>query len=81
MQNIVDKLSASLQVKVKDIASKKVEVQRLCNGQLPNSNDFPFKKDFEQLSNLNVEQIYEAIVEFQARLECMKNLNSEVILI
>ncbi|XP_064544935.1 structural maintenance of chromosomes protein 5 [Drosophila montana] len=75
----VDKLAASLQVKVKDIASKKVEVQRLCNGQLPISNDFPFKNDFEQLSNLNVEQIYEAIVEFQARLECMKNLNSEAI--
>lgn len=56
-----------------------MELRCLCNGNLPSNTDFPFKNDFDQIRNLSLEQIYEAILDFQARLDCMKNLNSEVI--
>lgn len=75
----VEKMEKSLQSQAKEIESKTEEVRRLCNGQLPTSKDFAFKSEFQVLSRLDLEQIREAIVEFQARLECMRDVNSEEI--
>lgn len=68
-----------MKLQAQDNESKTSEVQRLCNGHLPVNKDFAFKTEFEELSRLDLDQIREAIVEFQARLECMKDVNSEVI--
>ncbi|EDV90246.1 GH23715 [Drosophila grimshawi] len=75
----VEKLTGLLQAQLQEISSKTVEVKRLCNGQLPSSESFPFKSDFEKILSLSLEQILEAIIDFQARLECMKNCDSEVL--
>lgn len=61
-----------------EIEAKTSEVQRLCNGKLPTHNDFAYKAEFNEISSLNLEQIREAVIEFQARLECMRNVDSEV---
>ncbi|XP_017860819.1 PREDICTED: uncharacterized protein LOC108612447, partial [Drosophila arizonae] len=76
---LVNRLTVLVQITSQQIDSKAVELRCLCNGNLPSNNDFPFKTDFEKIRNLSLEQIYEAILDYQARLDCMKNLNSEVI--
>jgi len=57
---------------------RKSDIQRLCDGEIPTSTKFPFKKEFRDLENLDLPGILEAIHDFQARLECMKSVNSEV---
>ncbi|EDW19752.2 uncharacterized protein Dmoj_GI11335 [Drosophila mojavensis] len=76
---LVNRLTGVVQITSQQINSKAVELRCLCNGNLPSNNDFPFKTDFDKIRNLTVEQIYEAILDYQARLDCMKNLNSEAI--
>ncbi|KAH8370365.1 hypothetical protein KR093_003157, partial [Drosophila rubida] len=76
---IVEKLTKSLDTQTESIQSKTEEVRNLCNGKLPTHKDFPFKIEFSEISQLDIEQIREAIVEFQARLECMVNVNPEAI--
>ncbi|XP_060660787.1 structural maintenance of chromosomes protein 5 [Drosophila nasuta] len=75
----VEKITKSLETHTESIQSKTEELQSLCNGKLPSSKDFPFKSEFRDLSKLHIEQIHEAIVEFQARLECMANVNPQAI--
>ncbi|ALC44295.1 Smc5 [Drosophila busckii] len=75
----INRLESQLQNQLQAIKSKAQEVKKLCNGELPMSNNFPFKAEFEELVNTSIEQINDAIVEFQARLECMKNVNPEAL--
>ncbi|KAH8299636.1 hypothetical protein KR044_003821, partial [Drosophila immigrans] len=76
---LVEKLTKSLETQTENIQSKTEEVRSLCNGKLPSNKDFPFKSQFSEISQLDIEQIREALVEFQARLECMVNVNPEAI--
>ncbi|KAH8396756.1 hypothetical protein KR215_003906, partial [Drosophila sulfurigaster] len=75
----VEKITKSLETHTESIQSKTEQLQSLCNGKLPSSKDFPFKSEFRDLSKLDIEQIREAIVEFQARLECMANVNPQAV--
>ncbi|KAH8258805.1 hypothetical protein KR038_009819 [Drosophila bunnanda] len=74
-----EQLLQSLEVQMNDIGKRKSEIQRLCNGELPTSSQFPFKKEFKNIESMDIKQMREAIHDFQARLECMKNINSETI--
>ncbi|EDV52678.2 structural maintenance of chromosomes protein 5 [Drosophila erecta] len=62
-----------------DVNKRKSDVQRLCDGEIPTSSKFPFKKEFRELKNIDLPGLREAIHDFQARLECMKSVNSEAI--
>lgn len=75
---MVEKLQRSLENQKQDVESKTQEVRRLCNGKLPTQNDFTYRSEFDEISFLNLEQVREAIMEFQARLECMRNVDSQV---
>lgn len=74
----MEKLQRLLENQKQEIESKTSEVRRQCNGTLPTHNNFTFKAEFNEISSLNLEQIREAVIEFQARLECMRNVDSEV---
>lgn len=68
----------NLQRQMDAVNGRKSEIQRSCNGELPTSSKFPYKKEFKDMNALNLDQVRESIHDFQARLECMKNVNSEV---
>ncbi|KAH8286139.1 hypothetical protein KR054_003225 [Drosophila jambulina] len=72
-----EQLLQSLEVQMNDIGKRKSEIERLCNGELPSSSKFPFKKEFRNIESMDLQQMREAIHDFQARLECMKSINSE----
>ncbi|KAH8360388.1 hypothetical protein KR200_003851 [Drosophila serrata] len=74
-----EQLLQSLEVQMNDIGKRKSELQRLCNGELPSSSQFPFKREFKNFGSMDIQQVREAIHDFQARLECMKNINSETL--
>ncbi|XP_016959600.1 structural maintenance of chromosomes protein 5 [Drosophila biarmipes] len=73
------KLMQSLEDQISDVNKRKSDIQRLCDGEIPTSTKFPFKKEFRELENMDLPGILEAIHDFQARLECMKSVNSEAI--
>ncbi|XP_017042443.2 LOW QUALITY PROTEIN: structural maintenance of chromosomes protein 5 [Drosophila ficusphila] len=68
-----------MEEQIADISKRKNDVQRLCDGEIPTSSRFPFKREFKELESKELPEIREAIHDFQARLECMKNVNSEAI--
>ncbi|XP_017072488.1 structural maintenance of chromosomes protein 5 [Drosophila eugracilis] len=72
-------LIKSLENQINDINKRKSDIQRLCDGEIPTSSKFPFKKEFKDLENMDLAGILEAIHDYQARLECMKSVNSEAI--
>ncbi|KAH8259548.1 hypothetical protein KR026_006182 [Drosophila bipectinata] len=72
------KLLDNLRRQLEDVKSRKEEIQRNCNGELPTSSKFPFKKEFKNMNGLSLDQVRESIHDLEARLECMKNVNSEV---
>ncbi|KAH8322040.1 hypothetical protein KR059_000920 [Drosophila kikkawai] len=74
-----EQLLQTLEVQMNDIGRRKSEIQRLCNGELPSSSRFPFKKEFKGIESMDLQQMREAIHDFQARLECMKSINSETL--
>ncbi|XP_017101542.2 structural maintenance of chromosomes protein 5 [Drosophila bipectinata] len=75
------KLLDNLRRQLEDVNSRKEEIQRNCNGELPTSSKFPFKKEFKNMSALSLDQVRESIHDLEARLECMKNVNSEALLV
>ncbi|KAI8041284.1 structural maintenance of chromosomes protein 5 [Drosophila gunungcola] len=74
-----EQLMNVLEEQMSDINKRKSDIQRLCNGEIPNSSKFPFKKEFKDLENMKLPELLEAIHDLQARLECMKSVNSEAI--
>lgn len=68
----------NLQRQMEAVNGRKTEIQRNCNGELPTSSKFPYKKEFQDMNALDLDQVRESIHDFQARLECMKNVNSGV---
>ncbi|KAH8405322.1 hypothetical protein KR222_005352, partial [Zaprionus bogoriensis] len=74
---IVEKLQRSLQNQEQEIETKTNDIRRLCNGQLPTQRDFTFREEFNEISTLDLEKVREALMDFQARLECMRNVDSE----
>ncbi|XP_016987937.1 structural maintenance of chromosomes protein 5 [Drosophila rhopaloa] len=72
-------LQNCLEEQISDINKRKSDIQRLCNGEIPNSSKFPFKKEFKDLESKSLPEIRESIHDLQARLECMKSVNSEAI--
>ncbi|XP_039487674.1 structural maintenance of chromosomes protein 5 [Drosophila santomea] len=72
-------LLQGLENQISDVNKRKSDVQRLCDGELPTSSKFPFKKEFRELESIDLPGLREAIHDFQARLECMKSVNSEAI--
>ncbi|EDV40819.1 uncharacterized protein Dana_GF23727 [Drosophila ananassae] len=74
--NKYKKLLDNLQRQMEAVNGRKTEIQRNCNGELPTSSKFPYKKEFQDMNALDLDQVRESIHDFQARLECMKNVNS-----
>ncbi|XP_017128145.1 structural maintenance of chromosomes protein 5 [Drosophila elegans] len=74
-----EQLMNVLEEQMNDINKRKSDIQRLCNGEIPNSSKFPFKKEFKDLENMQLPELREAIHDLQARLECMKSVNTEAI--
>nr|AAQ22436.1 RE65864p [Drosophila melanogaster] len=68
-----------LENQISDVNKRKSAIQGLCHGEIPTSSKFPFKKEFRELENIDLPELREAIHDFQARLECMKSVNSEAI--
>ncbi|EDW44387.1 structural maintenance of chromosomes protein 5 [Drosophila sechellia] len=72
-------LLQGLENQISDVNKRKSAIQGLCDGEIPTSSKFPFKKEFMELENIDLPELREAIHDFQARLECMKSVNSEAI--
>ncbi|KAH8295721.1 hypothetical protein KR018_005816 [Drosophila ironensis] len=73
------KLSEALDRAVADVSKRKAEVKRICEGELPTSENFPYKQEFMDMQEMQLDAVREAIHDHQARLECMKSVNSEVV--
>jgi len=78
LQRDFQQLLQCLENQISDVNKRKSAIQGLCHGEIPTSSKFPFKKEFMELENIDLPELREAIHDFQARLECMKSVNSEV---
>ncbi|KAM3956376.1 structural maintenance of chromosomes 5 [Aphomia sociella] len=74
LENIVNVLN-----RAKSTAKEKlIEAKRSCANKLPHEDDFPYKKEFEELpSDLN--SLQERCYEMQTRIDCMDKGDEQVI--
>ncbi|XP_023031430.1 structural maintenance of chromosomes protein 5 [Drosophila willistoni] len=75
----VEKLMNSVEAQKREIERKMNEIGELCNGKIPTNRDFPFKQQFNEMQDFDLEQVSEAMHDIEARLECMKSINAETI--
>ncbi|XP_034659399.1 structural maintenance of chromosomes protein 5 [Drosophila subobscura] len=75
----VQQLSEQLEVQTREDQKKIHEIRLRCNEKLPTDSAFPFKMEFKNMKNMEINEVREAINDHQARLDCMQNINSDTI--